>query len=180
MPIENERKFVLEATDGTLEARLGSTPDVKRSYLRQAYLEAPGLRIRAIEAVDGTRHIFGYKRTVEDQIVEIETEISRTDFERLWTLRCETLQKARYAWADGRFHWDVDFFKTDRGETYFAMAEVEMPETETVPPTLPAVLAPHLLLLAPRGDPRFTSKRLADSPHAERLLADIRKKGAAA
>ena len=27
-----------------------------------------------------------------------------------------------------RFHWDVDFFRTDDGATYFALAEVEMPE----------------------------------------------------
>ena len=38
----------------------------------------------------------------------------------------------------------------------------------------------HVLLLAPRNDPRFTSKRLADHGHAERLLADIREKGEAA
>ena len=50
------------------------------------------------------------------------------DFERLWSQRRETLQKARYSWPDGRFHWDVDFFKTDEGRTYFAQAEVEMPE----------------------------------------------------
>ena len=81
---------------------------------------------------------------------------------------------------DGRFHWDVDFFKTDDGRTYFALAEVEMPEDDTVPPPPPAVLAPHVLLLAPRSDPRFTSKRLADRAHAERLLADVRAKGEAA
>jgi hypothetical protein len=31
--------------------------------------------------------------------------------------------------------------------------------------------------MAPAGDQRFTSKRLADRDHAERLLADIRHKG---
>ena len=31
-----------------------------------------------------------------------------------------------------------------------------------------------------RNDPRFTSKRLADRGHAERLLADVRSKGEAA
>ena len=180
MPIENERKYVLDDLSGALEARLAETPGVTRTYLRQAYLEAPGLRIRAIEAADRTRHIFGYKRTVEDQVVEIETEISKLDFERLWTLRRETLQKARYSWPNGHFRWDVDFFKSNDGKTYFAMAEVEMPEADTTPPLPPAILAPHVLLLAPRSDPAFTSKRLADRRHAERLLVDIRKKGQAA
>ena len=178
MPIENERKFVLQ-DDGALERRLAAAPGVVRSFLRQAYLDASGVRIRAIESGGKTRHIFSFKRPVDDQMVEIETEIAAIDFERLWTLRRETLLKTRYSWRDGRFHWDVDFFKTgDR--TYFALAEVEMPETDTVPPPPPPILAPHVLLLAPRGDPRFTSKRLADKTHAERLLADVRAKGEAA
>ena len=128
MPIENERKFVLD-DDGKLEQHLAGAPGVTRSFLRQAYLDVSGLRIRSIEADGKTQHIFTYKREVDGQVVEIETEISATDFDRLWTQRRETLQKARYSWTDGRFHWDVDFFKTDDGRTYFAMAEVEMPET---------------------------------------------------
>lgn len=179
MPIENERKFVLEL-DSRLERRLAAAPGVARSFLRQAYLEASGLRIRAIEAGGRTRHIFGYKRTVDDQVVEIETEISPIDFERLWKLRRETLQKMRYSWSDGRFQWDVDFFKADDGSTYFALAEVEMPETDTVPPPPPAILSPHVLVLAPRSDERFTSKRLSNRDHAERLLVDVRAKGEAA
>ncbi|HYD05725.1 MAG TPA: hypothetical protein VEC60_08365 [Reyranella sp.] len=179
MPIENERKFVL-ADDGALERRLTAAPGVVRSFLRQAYLDTPGLRIRAIEQGGRTRHIFSFKRLVDDQMVEIETEIAPVDFERLWKLRRETLQKVRYSWRDGRYHWDVDFFKADDGRTYFALAEVEMPETEVTPPAPPAILAPHVLLLAPRNDPRFTSKRLADRTHAERLLADVRATGEAA
>jgi CYTH domain-containing protein len=176
MPIENERKFVL-LDDGKLEQQLARAPGVTRSLLRQAYLDVSGLRIRAIET-DGTkRHVFTYKREVDGQVVEIETDISVADFERLWSQRGETLQKARYSWPDGRFHWDVDFFKTDEGRTYFAQAEVEMPEGDRTPPPLPPPLAGHLLALAPAGDLRFTSKRLANRTHAESLLADIRTKG---
>lgn len=180
MPIENERKFVLSDLSGALEARIGARPGVKRTYLRQAYLDASGLRIRSIESADSTRHIFSYKRLVDDQVVEIETDISSADFARLWKTRREALHKARYSWRDGAFLWDVDFFKTDDDRTYFALAEVEMPETETNPPSPPDILAPHVLLLAPRLDPRFTSKRLADRVHAERLLAEVREKGDAA
>ena len=99
------------------------------------------------------------------------------DFERLWSQRRETLQKTRYSWDDGPFHWDVDFFKTDEGCTYFAQAEVEMPERQTTPPPLPGRLASRLLATAPVGDQRFTSKRLADRAHAAQLLAEIRRKG---
>ena len=176
MPIENERKFVLD-DDGRLEQHLAQTPGVTRSLLRQAYLDVSGLRIRSIEAAGRKRHVFTYKRPVDGQVVEIETDISAADFERLWSQRRETLQKARYSWDDGRFHWDVDFFKTEDGRTYFAQAEVEMPEHDKEPPPPPPRLAGHLLATAPAGDPRFTSKRLADRAHAEKLLADIRSKG---
>jgi CYTH domain-containing protein len=179
MPIENERKFVLDDLSGALETRVAAWPGARRTWLRQAYLDASGVRIRAIEEAGTSRFVFTYKRPVDDQMVEIETDISTVDFERLWKIRRETLQKARYSWRDGRFAWDVDFFKTDEGATYFALAEVEMPETETVPPAPPDVLAPHVLLLAPRSDPRFTSKRLADRSHAERLFEEVRAKGKA-
>lgn len=176
MPIENERKFVLR-NDGALEARLAKSTGVTRSYLRQAYLDSSGVRIRSIESDGATSHVFTFKREIDGQVVEIETAISPIDFERLWTQRRETLQKARYSWPDGPFHWDVDFFKASDGRTYFAMAEVEMPETQIEPPPLPPRLADHLLDTAPAGDQRFTSKRLANQAHAETLLADILAKG---
>jgi CYTH domain-containing protein len=177
MPIENERKYILLDDDGQLETQLAKLPGIARSVLRQAYLDGSGVRIRAIAKGDAVRHVFTFKRPVEGRMVEIETDIAAADFARLWTLRRETLSKVRYSWEDGRFHWDVDFFKTDEGTTYFALAEVEMPEDETVPPSAPPPLARHVLGLAPLGDPRFTSKRLADQVHAERLLSDIRRSG---
>ena len=176
MPIENERKFVLNE-DGQLEPRLAQAPGVTRSRLAQAYLDSAGVRIRSIETAGKLRYVFSFKRPVEGQMVEIETGIDEADFKRLWTLSRETLCKTRYSWADGRFHWDIDFFKAGDGRTYFALAEVEMPEHEREPPEVPARLASHLLGPAPLGDPRFTSKRLADQGHAERLLAEIRQKG---
>lgn len=177
MPIENERKFVLNEKEEGLEAELARRPGVSRRLLRQAYLDAPGLRIRSLEGDDGTEHVFTYKRTIEGQVVEIETGLSAIDFSRLWTQRKETLVKVRYSWADGRYHWDVDFFKRDDGSTYFAMAEVEMPEEQDEPPPLPDFLAAHLLMTAPAMDPRFTSKRIADQAHAMKLLADIQAGG---
>lgn len=176
MPIENERKFVL-ADDGKLESRLAQAPGVKRSILLQAYLDASGLRLRAIDVDRRMRYVFSYKREIDGKIVEIETDIDAADFRQLWTQRRETLQKVRYSWPDGRFHWDVDFFKTTEGRTYFAMAEVEMPPTDTIVPPVPPSLAKHVLMLVPARDQRFTSKRLANREHAEALLAEIRKGG---
>ena len=176
MPIENERKFVLK-DEATLEAALAASDGVTRSLLRQSYLDVSGMRIRSIEDAAGLRHVFTYKRLVNGQVVEIETEISRADFDRLSTQCIETLRKVRYAWADGPFHWDVDFFKTDDGRTYFAQAEVEMPEDHETPPPLPPRLAPYLLATVPAGDQRFASKRLANRVHAEALRTAIVARG---
>jgi CYTH domain-containing protein len=180
MPIENEWKFVLE-NDGELEPRLAQAPGVTRGLIVQAYLDTPGVRLRVVELGGKRHHIFTYKRPIDGEVVEIETYISADDFQRLWKLRKETLQKVRYSWPDGHFGWDVDFFKAADGSTYFAMAEVEMPAGDLRPPPPPPRLAPHVIFAVPYGDSRFTSKRLADRAHAEALLAEIRqKKGEAA
>jgi CYTH domain-containing protein len=176
MPIENERKFVLD-DNARLEPSLAKLRGVTRRVLRQAYLDSSGLRIRAIESPETTRYVFSYKRAVDGQTVEIETDITQLDFERLWKLRLETLRKVRYSWDEGRFHWDIDFFKSDDERTYFALAEVEMPEEETSVPAVPLPLREYLIGLVPFGDPRFTSKRLADQTHAERLLIEARQAG---
>jgi CYTH domain-containing protein len=150
---------------------------VTRSLLHQAYLDVSGMRIRSIDGARGQSHVFTYKRPVNGQVVEIETEISREDFDRLSSQCIERLRKVRYAWTEGPFHWDIDFFKTESGDTYFAMAEVEMPEDHRQPPPLPPSLAPHLLATVPAGDPRFQSKRLANRAHAEALGAAILASG---
>jgi len=179
MPIENERKFVL-TNDGQLEPLLAQAPGVTRGLIVQAYLETPGVRLRVVELAGRRHHIFTYKRPVEGKVVEIETYIGEDDFRRLWSLRQETLQKVRYSWPDGRFGWDVDFFKSKDGATYFAMAEVEMPDGDVQPPPLPPRLAPHVLFTVPKGDPRFSSKRLASRSHAEALMTEFSRRGCAA
>lgn len=173
VPVENERKLVLRDADGALERALDAAcPPWTRRAIRQAYLDAPGLRIRRFEGGDGVRHIFSFKRLIGAEMVEIETEINAADFERLWTLRREALEKVRYHLAAGDCGWDVDFFKS-AGRTYFALAEVEMPEGRCEPPPAPAILAPYVVMLVPPGDERFASKKLADPAHAARLSREL-------
>jgi CYTH domain-containing protein len=169
MPIENERKFVLDDPRGELERRLAAArPPIRRAAIRQAYLDTVGLRIRRFDRDGAVSHIFSYKRPVDGAMVEIEREIDPLDFERLWTLRRETLEKVRFTIPDGDCLWDIDFFKDD-GRTYFALAEVEMPEGREEPPAPPALLAPYVAFLVARGDERFTSKKLADPTYARAL-----------
>lgn len=170
MPVENERKFVLQDPIGTLENTLSAAqPAIRRTAILQAYLDTAGLRIRRFEREDAVSHIFSYKRPVDGVMVEIEREIDPIDFDRLWKLRQETLEKLRYSIPAGDCLWDIDFFKDD-GRTYFALAEVEMPEGREDPPPPPAILAPYIEFLVERGDERFSSKKLADPAYARRLM----------
>jgi CYTH domain-containing protein len=169
MPIENERKFVLRDADGALERALAAAcPPWTQFAIRQAYLDAPGLRIRRFTRGVDAKHIFSYKRLIGSEMVEIETAMSAADFERLWTLRREALEKVRFHLAADDCGWDVDFFKAE-GRTYFALAEVEMPEGRVVTPPPPAIVEPHIHMLVPAGDERFASKKLADPAYATRL-----------
>ncbi len=171
MPIENERKFVLRDPDGTLEATLAGMAGLRRFRIRQGYLDAPGLRIRAFEeAGQDVSYVFSYKRPVGDEVVEIETAMSGADFERLWRLRREALEKVRYEIAAGDCHWDVDFFKAN-DRTYFVLAECEMPEGQAEPPEPPSAIATRVAHRVGLGDERFTSKKLADPVHAAAMTA---------
>lgn len=173
MPVENERKFVLHDPHGALEQALANTrTGVSRKAIRQAYLDTVGLRIRRFDQGGTISHIFSYKRPVDGVMVEIEQEIDGRDFERLWTLRRETLEKVRYSIRAGDCLWDIDFFK-DGGRTYFALAEVEMPEGREDPPPPPAILAPYVDFLVERSDERFSSKKLADPAYARRLGVSV-------
>jgi CYTH domain-containing protein len=173
MPIENERKFVLRDPDGVLERALETAcPPWSRHSIRQAYLDAPGLRIRRFDGAGTVQHIFSYKRSVGAEMVEIETPMSAADFERLWTFRVESLEKIRFHLESGTCGWDVDFFKAE-DRTYFALAEVEMPEGQVDPPPPPVILIPFVHMLVPAADKRFASKVLADPAHAARLVQEL-------
>jgi CYTH domain-containing protein len=105
-------------------------------------------------------------------MVEIETARSAADFERLWTLRREALEKIRFHLPADDCGWDVDFFKVG-GRTYFAVAEVEMPEGRAIPPPPPAIVASYVHMLVPAGDERFASKKLADPAYAAGLAHEL-------
>ena len=177
MPIENELKFVLHDPAGALERALATQPGASAALLRQAYLESAGVRIREIADAAGRRAVFTFKRTIDGEVVEIETALSAADFARLWSTRRETLVKRRYHLPAGDCAWDIDFFKDgdDAGSpTFFALAEVEMPEGRVVAPAPPGVLAPYVIHAVEQGDERYTSKRLSSVEHARGLMATLR------
>ncbi len=165
MPVENERKYVLPA-----DFDAGRLKDWQRVEVQQAYLD-DGPRIRQF----GGEYIFTYKKWVPSarELVEIETALSREDFELLWPLCVEAVRKTRYLKVTTDGEWVVDFLRDDKGRVYFVQAEVEMSRFVTEPDEIPAEIAGHIVFAVPPGDNRFTNKKLSDRGYARDLLEEV-------
>ena len=112
-----------------------------------------------------------FKRTVGGRVVEVNTEIDERDFVDLWGTAKTSLRKVRYD-IEG---WDVDFFVDLHNDIYFVLAEHEMPEGQEKPEAMPKLVASSLIYEVARDDDRFSSKKLADIPHAKKLLRKLQK-----
>ncbi len=170
MPIENEYKFPLNDPDGTLERTMETHPDFQKITIRQGYLRK-GCRVREWNEGPNGKHrfIFSYKHRVEDDVVEIETDIEEDDFNRLWTVAEKPVEKIRFKKVEGTIIWDVDFLKHN-GVTYFALAEVELPAEDREVPSVPDILKNHAMGRMERHCKALTNKRLSDPDYAARVM----------
>lgn len=165
MPIENELKYVLP-----LDFSEASLKDWQRHDIRQGYLEE-GPRIRQRD----DDYLFTYKKWVPAAklLVEIETLIPGSDFDLLWPLCVERLQKTRYVKMADECEWVVDFLRDAAGAVYFVQAEVEMPEGQAGPDGIPDVVRNHIVYAVAAEDNRFTNKKLADPDYAATLRRKV-------
>lgn len=191
MPVENERKYVLRHSpelEGVLRA--SGTP---AKGLRQGYL--PGdARIRGtrqppgfFEHSDKETYTFTYKIMVGADLIEIESFLSREDFEKLWPITEKRLMKTRFVFKEtipwGHFvnrsvQWDIDLFY-DGAENYFAMAECEMPygmdefplHVESPDGSPSSIVKKFLRYQVDRSEQiDFTNTKLADREYADSVL----------
>ena len=165
MPVENERKYVLPPDFDSAGLKGWA-----RFEIRQAYLD-DGPRIRQF----GGEYLFTYKKWVPDarELVEIETALSREDFDLLWPLCIERVRKTRHVMETADGEWVVDFLRDDAGEVYFVLAEVELPRGKAVPDGIPEALRDRILYAVAADDNRFTNKKLSDRDYARRLLEKV-------
>lgn len=165
MPIENELKYVLP-----LEFSEANLSGWTRQDIRQAYLEE-GPRIRQRD----DHFLFTYKKWVPDAkvLVEIETHIPASDFDLLWPLCVERVQKTRYVTLADECEWVIDFLREGSGDVYFVQAEVEMPEGQTAPDIIPEAIRDHIVYAVGADDNRFTNKKLSDPEYAARLRRKV-------
>lgn len=172
MPIENERKYVLRlnVSEGVFHDTADSVEDIEQVYLISGKKQS--LRCRKITSVKGKDIELAYnmtfKQEVDKKVVELETDIEARDYKLLRKVSTSILQKTRYRIGE----WEVDFFKSD-GRTYFVMAEIEMPENQKKPNSIPKLIKENLVHVVKRGDKRFTSKKLCDVKHAQKLITSL-------
>ena len=81
MPIENERKYLLDMS--SIDEI--STNSITKKQIKQGYL-SKSARIRSTNQDNVISYFFTFKKLVDKKLVEIETLISKKDFEKLWTV----------------------------------------------------------------------------------------------
>jgi CYTH domain-containing protein len=190
MPIENERKYVLlpKSDIGYMtDLELLGTTTVDKIY--QAYL--PGnARIRKIvnkyaygyldpetqEYVPADSVMkFTYKLATHGGLVEIETDLSQSDFDNLFPIAQRKIVKTRITVPEGDLNWEVDFFHDEyNNNLYLIMAEVELPEGVDAPSTIPSFITDHLLYAVERNDRRFDNANLSDADGVRATIAHIK------
>lgn len=186
MPTENEVKFVLKTDCESLIAPLAKT----KHYISQGYLVASrGVSLRVRKSVVETRtkndrcqfgnsvsceteYHMTFKHSVKGRVIEIEKKIDQRDFDDLWEVSMNKLEKVRYKVTKPDV-WEIDFFKDHHDHTYFAMAEFEMPEGQKQPTVVPDFITKHLIHEVPLTDTKFSSKLLADVRYATDLYGSL-------
>jgi len=141
-------------------------------YIEQAYLfRGKGLTVRIRKQRDRNNkeiQVLTTKQRVGARIIEIEKRISIEDYDEMSKVAEGCLKKVRYVLKG----WEIDFFK-DSSETYFVMAEIELPDGVESPDRLPKFITQNLLFEVPLNDCRFSSKKLSDVEYAKALLEEV-------
>ena len=179
MPVENEKKVLLNLN--TSEATIYKIA-AEIFHIEQAYMlrdKELTVRIRKqIDRMDNVKHYLTVKTKVDDKLIEIEKKISQQDFVHLSKKAAGWVEKSRYVVGLPRENpecwWDIDFFKSGL-DTYFVMAEIELPDGVAEPAYLPEFVQDNLLYSVPRTDNRFSSKKLSSVEYATKLLDEIMK-----
>jgi CYTH domain-containing protein len=175
MPTENERKFLLKAECEPVVNEISS----EQYLISQGYLIATrGITVRIRKSVkksnNSENYYFTLKVNAGGRCIEVEKNIDQRDFNDLWTLALNQLEKIRYIIRHGKNTWELDFFKDYRNQTYMAVAEVELPEDQIEPDTVPDIVKKNLIFKVPLTDNRFSNKLLSNAKYAADLMKTIK------
>jgi CYTH domain-containing protein len=177
MSVENERKLLLDLTkvNDLLDILKNSSQaqwwDITQSYLPSA------CRIRHCvphfpTSLQEEHYLFTYKVRVNEQTIEIETTITKDDYEKLKLITWATLHKTRAKIIDDDLTWDIDFFRSNN-EIYLNLAEVEMPEHQLECPVILPILKPYAKVWISPDDSRFNNVQLCNRQIVKQLLNEF-------
>lgn len=166
MPIENEKKFVLNLPEPKATKIADKVYEIEQGYIHSD--NRTTIRIRK----KNDDRIFTFKQRIDNQIIEIEKKISVVDYKELAKEAVSWVKKTRYI-VDG---WEIDYFKTKK-ETYFIMAEIEMSPEMEEPEAIPKFISDNLVYTVAKNDTRFSSRKLSNVDYANKLIKQIIKNG---
>ena len=178
MPVENERKLLIRHdTPSQLLHTLKQSSEAETFDITQGYLSGSA-RIRHVVPhrtnYSSEQHLFTYKTKVGGNTVEIETEITIHDYQKLSLIVKPVVHKTRVKIKRNQYTWDIDFIKTPKsGSIYLVMAEVEMPEFETDVPEIIEHLIPYAVKWVEASDKRFNNRNLANVKKVTRLFNEL-------
>lgn len=172
MPVENERKYVLDAHVDykTLLGKETEWFDVLQGYL---FLEKNQVaRVRKDQAMFGEpKFWFTYKQTQKTDLIEIETLLSQQDFEKLFATSQHQVKKIR---ARQRYFgqlWEFDFFDFDGLK--LVIAEIELLPNQMYPDHVPDWISKHCIYQVKPGDWRWQNSNFTSQSIVKDLLASI-------
>lgn len=178
MPTENEVKYVLNIG---CEHALNEY-EFKKYSLNQGYLvfaKGMTLRLRSSQEIiedfldKKVKRKICYKQKVGSRVIELEKKINKRDFSDLWDICLNKVNKIRYELKFNGYLWEIDFFKNHFNETYFVVAEHEMPEGQKSPLEIPEFVLENTIHEVGPDEDQFSTKRLACVNHAKKLYNSI-------
>jgi len=120
-------------------------------------------------------HVLTYKHKIDGELVEIETDISSEDYEKLRRRALSKLNKRRYRVFHGPDAWEIDLFYRGFADDlpYFVLAEFEMPPGQIAPVSIPPIISEHLLYEVPIGNNKFSNTKLCHAKYAEEKYKEL-------
>lgn len=178
MPVEREFKYVLHDPEKTLFNFLKNRAKWDQKVLTQSYIN-DNVRLRRIgldETDQNLKYYFTYKKMVENELIEIETEIDQYDYNKLISIvePGRTLMKTRFDMFESEnVTWSIDYlWDMTNLNVYFVICEFETKyDVRTAPE--PIYYIKEYLVHTDDGTYDLTSNALSDVKFAKDVMKSI-------
>lgn len=183
MPVELEYKYLVDVNqvffdDLCIILKNQNTPYTSKT-IEQRYFPKTG-RLRKISQENMVdRYIFTFKHNLSyiDGDLEIETDISKEDFDLGWRDCSHDILKNRITFSSGNHIWEIDFFKSpETGNHNLIIIECEVNKDKPDISCLPAYIRNNILYQIPIGNHKFSNKNLSFQNNIDEIYKTYGKK----